>query len=224
MTPAIGTIQQIIVSNGTPSNSIGRDGQYCYVGLHRRMFYKTSGVWSVLTTWRDEYGELSGKKKKGSRITDDLTEGSIVFSSSCRIADDWVIINTQLNHDKLLTAVVHPHLHWTQTSANVPNWLISYRWQVNGLAKTTAWTNNRYSAHVVNYVSGSLNQITTFADIPAPNGDSLSDVLQFRLMRDTANDSGLFSGADPLVGNAVAVFFDIHFECDNTGSAQEYAK
>lgn len=174
--------------------------------------------------WRDELGELLGKKRKGSRITEDLDEGALLFADTCAIADDWVIANVQLNHDKDLSASIYPHLHWHQASSNVPNWLLQYRWQVQGAAKTTAWTSAKYASHAATYSSGTLNQITKWAAIAPPSGAGLSDIVQFRLLRDCANDSELFGDKDPLTGNASAVMFDVHFRVNSIGSDSEYAK
>lgn len=174
--------------------------------------------------WRDELGELLSKKRKGSRITEDLDEGTLLFADTCTIADDWIIMNVQLNHDKDLSASIYPHLHWHQASSNVPNWLLQYRWQVQGAAKTTAWTSAAYASHATTYSSGTINQITKWAAIAPPTGAGLSDIVQFRLLRDCANASGLFSGIDPLTGNASAVMFDVHFQINSLGSDSEYTK
>jgi hypothetical protein len=174
--------------------------------------------------WRDEFGSLVGAQKKGARITNDLDEGTVKFTDACQIADDWVLINTQLNHDFDMTTAISPHLHWFQASANVPNWLIEYRWQKQGSAKTTAWTKVKYSGHKATYTAGTINQITEFTDISVPVGVAMSDIVQVRLQRDTDNDSGEFGGADPLVGDAIAVFFDIHIKINSHGSQQEYVK
>ena len=174
--------------------------------------------------WRDELGELLGKSFKGSRIGADDDNATITFADNCVIADDYVYFNVQLNHDKLTSGEVRPHLHWFQGSANVPNWYLAYRWQSNGAAQTTAWTPAAYTTNVFAYVSGDLVQITRFPPISAPVGAGLSDILQFRLARDTGNVSGLFAGADPLTGDAAALMFDIHFRVSTVGSIEEYIK
>ena len=62
------------------------------------------------------------------------------------------------------------------------------------------------------------------AAIAPPSGAGLSDIVQFRLLRDCANASTLFSGTDPLTGNAAAVMFDLHFQTNSLGSDSEYTK
>lgn len=174
--------------------------------------------------WRDELGQLLGFKTKGTRITEDLDEGTVLFADTCQIADDWKLTNVQLNHDKDLAGSIYPHLHWQQASSNVPHWLLQYRWQVQGATKTTAWTTAKYTGHAVSYTSGTINQITKWAAISPPIGAGLSDIVQFRILRDTDNDSGLFAGADPLTGNAAATMFDLHFQTNSLGSTDEYSK
>lgn len=174
--------------------------------------------------WRDELGELLARQFKGTRISVNTTEGTEDFADSCVVADDYVIMNVQMNHDKDLTADLHPHLHWFQASANVPNWWLAYRWQSNGQAKTVAWTPLAYTGNVFAYAGGTLVQITEFPAITPPVGAGLSDIIQIKLSRDTGNVSGLFTGLDPLVGDASALMFDIHFELDTVGSISEYEK
>lgn len=174
--------------------------------------------------WRDELGELLGKKRKGSRISEDLDEGTVLFADACQIADDWVITNVQLNHDKDLTASLYPHLHWFQASTNVPNWRLEYRWQVNGGTKVTAWSSSTWSSQAFTYTSGTLHQIAVFPAIAPPVGSTLSDIVQFRIERDTDNDSTQFAGADPLSGNASGLMFDCHFMINSPGSTDEYTK
>ncbi len=175
--------------------------------------------------WRDELGELIGRKTVGARVTDNTTEGTADFSDSCQIADDYKITNVQLNHDKDLTASIYPHLHWFQTSTNVPNWLLQYRWQVNGGVKTTSWTNYKCNTLAFTYPgTGTIHQIAYGAAIVPPSGSTISDIVQFRICRDTDNDSGVFTGADPLTGTASALSFDLHFMINSLGSDDEYSK
>lgn len=173
--------------------------------------------------WRDEIGELIVKKTIGARITDNTTEGTVDFADNCVAAADYKILNVQLNHDKDLTTNIDPHIHWFQASSNVPNWLLQYRWQILGGTKTTSWTNYKCNTNVFTYVSGTLHQISEGASIAPPGGTNISDVVQFRVCRDTANVSGLFAGADPLTGDASAISFDVHIHLDTTGSSNEFS-
>lgn len=184
--------------------------------------YQTMG--GLGRPWRDALGELQGAKKIGVRIADNLTEGTVTFADTCIITTDWVALSFQFNHDRDESAEVSPHLHWFQASANVPNWMIEYRWQVLGGAKTTGWTRLKCNTTIFTYTTGTIHQLCESADITPPTGSKISDILQMRLTRDTNNASGLFTGVDPLTGNASALMLDIHIQMNALGSAEEYSK
>jgi hypothetical protein len=177
------------------------------------------------TAFRDEFGPLIGQNftSPAADITTDAAEGTIVFDDSCTLAD-YVSMPVQINHDAKAQSNVYPHIHWWQASSNVPNWLLQYRWQQNGQAKITSWTSVKWASHAFTYTSGTLNQITAFGALSPPANTGVSVILQLRLLRDTNNTSTLFTGADPLTGDANAMFFDVHIEVDMLGSHEQYTK
>lgn len=177
------------------------------------------------TTWRDELHELTGEnlESPSSQITLNASEGSITFSNSSDTTE-FVIMNVQINHDWKMGTDIYPHLHYWQTSSNVANWLIEYRWQSNDQPKTTTWTRLAWDSTFFTYSSGTLNQIVSFGNISPPAGYGLSDIVQLKLIRDTNNDSGLFNGTDPEASAVDALSFDVHIQCDTLGSRQEYVK
>lgn len=157
-------------------------------------------------------------------ITINSTDSCVVFSQACNI-DDYAAMNIQINHGWKVGSAIYPHLHWWQTSSNVPNWLIQYRWQYNGSAKQSSWTYAKRSTEIYPFVTGStINQITTFGSITPTSDADLSDIIQFRLIRDGDNQSSAFSSTDPLTGNVSAVNFDVHVEIDMFGSRSEFSK
>ena len=175
------------------------------------------------TCWRDELGDIIQFQSTGIGVAVSTTEASVEFVTTCNATNDYVFGNVQLNHDRLNGAVIQPHLHWWQAETNVPNWLLKYRWQKNGSAKVTAWTDLKLDALAFTWVSGTLNQISyNAAGITPPTGDGVSDILQFRLTRDTT--STVYAGADPYTATVAATSFDVHIEIDTLGSRQEYVK
>lgn len=138
--------------------------------------------------------------------------------------DDYALLPFQLKHQVKAGSAIYPHVHWEQVQNQTPNWLMQYRWQRNGGAKTTAWTNYKCNTNAFTYVSGTLNQLSYGAAVPAPEGFGISDVVQLRLLRDSANASGLFTGADAYTATVAATSFDPHVEIDSIGSASEYVK
>jgi len=177
------------------------------------------------TCFRDELNDLikSASQNPSSHLVFDYIEGTLDFKDNCDL-NDWSLMNVQINHDWKSGSDVEPHIHWFQKANNMPNWLIQYRWQKSCGAKTTSWTSVKYTTNACTYVSGTINQITSFGAITPPSGYGISDILQIRILRDTANASTLFAGADPYTGDAEAMSFDVHICVDMLGSRQLYVK
>ena len=175
--------------------------------------------------WVDEFGPLiaSRLESPGSDIVQNLAEGTITFKASARYPTDYAVYNLQLNHDYFLGSIVEFHSHWFQTSAAVPNFLLGYRWQINGQAKITAWTNLPLNYIIFSYSAGTLVQISDGENsITPPATVDLSAIFQARLYRDYTNVSGLFSGAESS-GLAVDMLFsDMHRRRNKLGSREEY--
>lgn len=179
------------------------------------------------TTWRDELGPLlaSRLESPGSDIVQNLTEGTITFKDSVTYPDDYVIYTLQVNHDWLVQSAVEFHVHWWQANAEAANWLIGYRWQVNGQVKTTDWTLVPLTSLIFSYTAGTLNQISDGASaITPPANAQLSDIFQVRLYRDYTNVSTLFAGAETSGLDIEAMSADMHRRSDTIGSRTEYVK
>lgn len=187
-------------------------------GGHLQMF-------GTATTFLDEFYPLIGQKLESpsSDIVQSLAEGALEFKTSATLAD-YVVMPVQINHDWKVASNIFPHLHWWQTSTAVPNWLLLHRWEVQGSAKTDAWSTMAWTSHAFSYASGTFNQISLFGTITPPANAGLSDILQVRLLRDTANDSAAFGTVDGLSASVYAVSLAVHKEVDTLGSNSEYSK
>ena len=184
--------------------------------------------------WRDELGDALSIKVQGAGISNNLAESVVNFDSNAAYnvnpaLADFLYKNVQLNHDRDLTSEMHVHVHWFQEKDYAPNFLLEYRWQINGGEKTTAWTKLKCNALAFPYTVGqSLHQIAYAAPITPPVGTNLSDIIQFRIYRDTTNVSSEFAGNCPYNtgGNASAgvLSFDVHFMINSLGSNEEYIK
>jgi len=154
-----------------------------------------------------------------------IPEASVTAKISARYPTDYITTNWQINHNWKLGSSIYPHLHWWQTTANTPHWILGYRWQIQGAAKVTSWTPAIWAENVFDWTAGTLNQITRFPAIVPPEGyGQVSDILQVRLYRDYTNASELFDGGDPVNAGQDIVNMDCHIEVDMFGSATEYAK
>ncbi len=178
-------------------------------------------------TWDDLRFPFIGRNidTSSGRIDYNYTELGVDFQDNSRLAEtEQISMIVQFPHGWKTGSVISPHLHWVQSSSNIPNWLISYRWYDNGDTIPSTWTNAPYGTHAFTYTSGSIMQLTEF-DITVPVGiDAVSSMLDIKFYRDTNNTSTEFAGADPLTGNALAKEFDIHYQIDQSGSRTEYVK
>lgn len=173
--------------------------------------------------WRDELSDAVSLQQTGPGVSRNTTESTVEFTTGANLSD-FIYCNIQLNHDKDLTAGIYPHIHWFQAENNIPFFLIRYRWQLQLVAKTTAWQDLVCRTLAVSYTSGTINQIAYSAAISAPVGASLSDIVQFKIFRDNANTSGAFTGTDPYTATVGITAFDVHFQVNSLGSTDQYTK
>lgn len=227
---ADGTISQITISDVNSLTTV--QSQTAIFGDYPNNYaeFEADGTLEFngdATTWRDELGPLLGSRLEspGSDIVQNLTEGSITFKDSAVYPTDFVSYTLQVNHDWLVQSAVEFHVHWWQANAQAANWLIGYRWQVNGQAKTAGWTLVPLTSLVFSYSAGTLNQISDAAStITPPAAAQLSDIFQVKLYRDYTNASTLFAGAETTGLDVDAMSADMHRRSDTLGSRQEYVK
>lgn len=184
--------------------------------------------WTVKFEWTstvfdDLLWDVTRTKTVGTRATLNDVENTVDFTTSATLTD-YVFLNYQLSHKWKIGSVISPHIHWEQASNTTPNWLFQYRWQMNWQPKTTGWTNYIAITNAFTYVSGTLNQISHWAGITPPVGASLSDVIEIRIIRDSANATGLFPWANLYPWTASITSADIHYEIDTVGSRTEFTK
>jgi len=176
------------------------------------------------TTFNDLQGSVLSLKQLGSGVSTNSTENTAEFTTEANLSD-YLYDNYQLNHAWLLGSDLNLHIHWEQTSADTPNMLARYRWQKQGDAKTSTWTDHVIGTNAFTYPgSGTINQISHGDLITPPTGYGLSDVVQIRVLRDNSNASGLFAGADSYAGAWSISFIDIHIQTDALGSNTEFSK
>jgi hypothetical protein len=183
--------------------------------------------------WRDELSDAVSLQQQGAGVSRNVTEGTVDYAYNAAYhatftSADAMYLNIQLNHDKDLTTAIYPHIHWFQAKDYSPNFLLEYRWQVNGGAKTTSWTKLKCNTLAFTYTTGTIHQISYASAINPPEGSTLSDIIQFRIYRDTGNVSTEFTGNCPYNtgGNATVsiLAFDVHFQINSLGSTDEYLK
>lgn len=187
--------------------------------------------------WNDVVNSLIGRRltSTSGRVDYNYAENTITFQNNGTAGsiNDAVIWNIEYNHEMLqenyddgegftLSPQVRPHIHWEQPADLPYEFTLRYRIQYNGQAKTTAWnelTLNAQTDSVFTYVSGILNQISSFKNGSGENvillnsGEALSATIQFQMWR-----------TDSESGDVEVTFVDCHAPNDRGGSEGEYSK
>jgi hypothetical protein len=174
--------------------------------------------------WRDELGDAAILKSVGPGVSANTSESTVVFATNANLSD-YLYTNIQLNHDKDLECAIYPHIHWFQAEDRIPNFLLQYRWQINGNEKEITW--NYIICNNIAFSFGAAttrNQICYSSKIEVPVGSTISDIVQFRILRDTNNDSAEFSGVDPYTTAVHILAFDVHFQINSLGSTEQFVK
>jgi hypothetical protein len=140
--------------------------------------------------YRDELGDVLSLKITGPGVSLNDTELVIEFTTAANLSD-FALKNTQLNHDRDFASPIFPHIHFFQANNNAPNFLLRSRWQVNGVAKVTPWTDLICNVLAFPYTTGTIHQIAYSAPIIPPAGSTVSDIVQFKIYRDNANTSNV---------------------------------
>lgn len=171
------------------------------------------------TAWEDIQSSLIGKRLSSTsgKVDYNYDENTITFQpgGSMGTANDRVAWNIQMPHATKTDSTLRPHIHFEQVSSDKIEFSARYRIQVNGQAKTTAWTTitcDTDNNTLYTYVAGTLNQIVIFDAIDLTDA-GLSAVVEFQMVRDDAT-------ADDIE----VTFVDSHYERDTAGSRTEYSK
>ncbi|MBV5342722.1 hypothetical protein JZU68_03595, partial [bacterium] len=166
---------------------------------------KESGGLYLGKGWEDLQGSLVGKNLNAvpGTVHQNYTNNSLTFNPSGNVLLDTDVVNFnfQYPHGAQPDGEMRVHIHWEQPNATQRIWTMQYRIQKNGQAKTTLWTTIQADSLTQSkfaYISGTLNQITSFNPISLLSA-GLSAVVEFRLTRSDAN-----------AGNIEATFVDAH--------------
>ena len=185
--------------------------------------------------WDDLIQPVMGKNIDNStgKLDPDWSWKGVKIADSTTISNDLHKLHWgyQLFHRVKLDGLCHPHVHWVQTAENqVPNWWVAFRFWRNGDApeaykyqaldqQAFPWNGGPIMLQI-SYNASMIDFVTEASGTPF----NVSDFLDIELTRDIANDSGLFSGTDPITGNVTVKGFDPHIQIDSAGSREELAK
>ena len=223
---AITNLNDVVKDDGSvvaTELTVGNDTDYTEIETNG-----TLRMYGEATVFKDELQSLlvQLKNNPADQLVLNIAEGTLDFKDTATLTD-YAAMNVQINHDWKIGSTVFPHIHWFQNQAQTPNWLIQYRWQSNGGLKDTTWKNYPLDINVFTDPGAGETKIQIShndSGITPPVGAGLSDILQLRIIRDTDNDSGEFTGVDNYTGLAPAINVDVHFEINSIGSNEEYVK
>jgi hypothetical protein len=160
------------------------------------------------------------------RIDYDYDNNGIGFADNARYPNEACCTSFQLPHSWVEGTDFELHLHWGQNQAAQPNWLVLYRVWKKGADIPGGWYFATGDASDNIYSYGGETLLHQIVDLVAIDmtGCTVSDIVQVKLFRDVANDSGQFAGADTYSGDALAIYMDAHILKNSIGSVGEYDK
>jgi hypothetical protein len=167
--------------------------------------------------WEDLRFPATGVNPTGpaDAATPDTAIPGLLFSGT---AENVVHIVAQMSHSKKLGSAVSPHLHIESagTSTNATRWHMVYQWRNIGDTLSATWVTNSIT-YRPSGVAG-VNTVEDFTHINPPASETVSSIMQIRLIR---------AATDPIDNNTDAmrlIEFDIHYQKDGLGSDLESGK
>ena len=202
---------------------------------------------SIHTVWEDETFPFAGREidRVTGRLSFDWTNYGVIWPANSRYQDeDSLAMIHQLKHAWKLGSNVWPHLHWYPTydpyadnptypgELSVPNWTLRRRvvpnygpagsWETVPLIATES--PNGYTWSAGDLVVSRFPEI----DMSTYNVDSsLSCIIEYQILRDLSNSTGVHPGAESDWSTPVATTiktFDSHIEKDSMGSVMQWMK
>lgn len=126
-------------------------------------------------------------------------ENGLLFPQNDDTEIAYIVL--QFPHEMKKGSDISPHIHFIQTSVNIPVFKIDYRWYKNGDTVPATWTTLSTSSLMFAYTSGNMLQIAAFPDIDGSGVDTVSSILDIKLYRDD----------NIVTGDVLLKEFDVHY-------------
>lgn len=166
------------------------------------------------TAWDDLRFSAAGINPVGaaSDPTRDTTDGRLVFAGN---ADNVIALQIQMPHSWKEGTAIRPHNHWSPTTTDtaVVDWQLSYKIANVNEAFPADWSTLLLSATPSG--TADMHEIDSFGEI-AMTGKTLSCMGLIIIKR--------FGSTDASAQSVKLNEFDIHYEVDTFGSAEEFTK
>jgi hypothetical protein len=166
--------------------------------------------------WDDLRMPASGINPPGAASDPTLSTSTGLWGFAAA-ATNTLALQVQLPHHWKEGSTLHPHVHWMPSTTNVGNvlWRLEYKKvPINGVLPA------EYTPIDVLAASGGVADTHLISEFPeiAMTGQTLSTMLVCLLSRIGGD------GTDTFTGVATLLEFDIHYQVDGFGSADEYLK
>lgn len=146
----------------------------------------------------------------------DPNDGTFLFASN---TTEQILSILQLPHGYKEGSNIKPHIHWAKTTSAVGgvSWKLEYKWLNNGDTAGAYSSPIEATEATAHDDTAEKTAIYTFGEIDG-TGKGLSSIFVAKIYRDH-DDADDTYGAD-----ARLYEFDIHYQIDERGSAQEFVK
>lgn len=177
----------------------------------------TDAMYYTDTYWDDLKAPFSSTRRGATSKPDfDYDNVGLLFKQNDTTEIVYAVM--QFEHKRAAGSDIEPHIHWLQQNSNDVVWMMQYKWFDNNDPVPAAWTQLTEDHDVFTYSSGTLLQITDFAAIDGSGITGVSSILLVKIWRDDNVDGGAGSG------DVLGYEFDVHYQSDQPGSANEYSK
>jgi len=177
----------------------------------------TAAMYYTNTYWNDLKAPFSTAKRGQTNKPDfDFDNVGLLFPQNDTTEIIYMIL--QFSHERAPGSDISPHVHWQQMNSNDVVWKLAYKWFDNGDAVPANWTFLTEDHDIFTYSSGSMLQITDFPTITGTSITGVSSIFLVKVYRDDNVDAGAGSG------DALGFEFDLHWQSNGPGSADEYNK
>lgn len=141
----------------------------------------------------------------------DFTNNGLLFPQND--TSEVIYLVVQFPHSYKLGTDIYPHIHFIQSSANVPVFKLKYRWYLNGAA-VPSFTTITSTTVVHTYTSGSILQRLAFPAISGAGITAISSMMDVQIYRED----------NVVTGDVLVKEFDIHYSLETVGSRSMISK
>lgn len=128
--------------------------------------------------------------------------------------EERIIVCEEFGHALRCGSNIRPHIHFIQTTPDIPMFVLEHRWYNNG-QQVPEYTVSETVGALFPYNGGTMLQVLVFPDIDGSGISCLSSIFDGKLYR---------RHGDGVPGDVLGKSFGIYYQKDSVGSKTEYFK